>query len=82
MPAQIHACACLCQVLQPGLVKGPWTKEEDQVIRDCIDRGITKWSEIAERIPGRIGKQVRHVFGHGKEREKRCCETKSVRARS
>jgi len=46
------------QVLQPGLVKGPWTKEEDQIITDCIEAGVTKWSEIAERIPGRIGKQV------------------------
>ena len=47
------------KVLQPGLVKGPWTKEEDQIIIDCIEAGITKWSEIAERIPGRIGKQCR-----------------------
>ena len=31
------------KVLQPGLVKGPWTKEEDQIIIDCIDAGITKW---------------------------------------
>jgi hypothetical protein len=53
------------KVLQPGLVKGPWTKEEDQIIIDCIDAGITKWSEIAERIPGRIGKQCRERwFNH------------------
>ena len=24
------------KVLRPGLVKGPWTKEEDDTIRDCI----------------------------------------------
>ena len=53
------------KVLQPGLVKGPWTKEEDQTIIDCIEAGITKWSEIAERIPGRIGKQCRERwFNH------------------
>lgn len=53
------------KVLQPGLVKGPWTKEEDQIIIDCIEAGITKWSEIAERIPGRIGKQCRERwFNH------------------
>lgn len=53
------------KVLQPGLVKGPWTKEEDQIIVGCIDSGITKWSEIAEKIPGRIGKQCRERwFNH------------------
>jgi len=47
------------KVLQPGLVKGPWTREEDQVIVGCIAKGIMKWSEIASHIPGRLGKQVR-----------------------
>ena len=49
------------KVLRPGLVKGPWTKEEDETIIQCIAQGITKWSEIACRIPGRIGKQCREV---------------------
>ena len=49
----------IAQALRPGLVKGRWTKEEDQTIVACIKAGITKWSEIAERIPGRIGKQCR-----------------------
>ena len=31
----------------------------------CINQGITKWSEIASRIPGRIGKQCRERwFNH------------------
>ena len=53
------------KVLRPGLVKGPWTKDEDKIIIDCIKLGVTKWSEIAERIPGRIGKQCRERwFNH------------------
>jgi hypothetical protein len=53
------------QVLRPGLVKGPWRSEEDAVIVRCLQEGITKWSEIAERIPGRIGKQCRErYFNH------------------
>jgi hypothetical protein len=53
------------KVLRPGLVKGPWTKEEDDTIRHCIASGVTKWSEIAARIPGRIGKQCRERwFNH------------------
>ena len=53
------------KVLKPGLVKGPWTKDEDACILACISSGITKWSEIAARIPGRIGKQCRERwFNH------------------
>ncbi len=55
------------QVLRPGLVKGPWVKEEDDKIVECIANGITKWSEIASRIPGRIGKQCRERWCAG------CC---------
>ena len=47
------------KVLRPGLVKGPWSKAEDQIIIDCIAQGVSKWSEIASRIPGRVGKQCR-----------------------
>eukprot|EP00516_Mucochytrium_quahogii_P011322 CAMPEP_0203784530 /NCGR_PEP_ID=MMETSP0100_2-20121128/513_1 /ASSEMBLY_ACC=CAM_ASM_000210 /TAXON_ID=96639 /ORGANISM=" , Strain NY0313808BC1" /LENGTH=509 /DNA_ID=CAMNT_0050686513 /DNA_START=32 /DNA_END=1558 /DNA_ORIENTATION=- len=53
------------KVLKPGLVKGPWTKEEDDTIMDAIKSGVTKWSEIATLIPGRIGKQCRERwFNH------------------
>lgn len=53
------------KVLRPGLVKGPWQPEEDDEIRRCIANGITRWSEIAMRVPGRIGKQCRERwFNH------------------
>uniref|UniRef100_A0A7S3LND3 Uncharacterized protein n=1 Tax=Aplanochytrium stocchinoi TaxID=215587 RepID=A0A7S3LND3_9STRA len=53
------------KVLRPGLVKGPWTKEEDDTVRRCIETGIKKWSEIASYVPGRIGKQCRERwFNH------------------
>ena len=47
------------KVLTPGLVKGPWTKEEDDIIILCMQTGVTKWAKIAEQIPGRLGKQCR-----------------------
>lgn len=51
--------------VQNGAVKGPWTKEEDQKIIDCITQNITKWSEIAEHVEGRVGKQCRERwFNH------------------
>ena len=34
------------KVLKPGLVKGPWTDEEDSIILNCIDkRGLMKAAE-------------------------------------
>ncbi|CAM8973919.1 unnamed protein product [Rhodiola kirilowii] len=48
------------KVLDPELVKGPWTQEEDQKITELVARyGPTKWSLIAKSLPGRIGKQCR-----------------------
>ncbi|KAI9191105.1 hypothetical protein LWI28_003648 [Acer negundo] len=48
------------KVLNPELVKGPWSKEEDEIIIELVDRyGPKKWSTIAQHLPGRIGKQCR-----------------------
>ncbi|XP_023732676.1 transcription factor MYB3R-4 [Lactuca sativa] len=48
------------KVLNPELVKGPWSKEEDEVIVRLVEQyGAKKWSTIAQHLPGRIGKQCR-----------------------
>ncbi|XP_049387074.1 transcription factor MYB3R-2-like [Solanum stenotomum] len=48
------------KVLNPELVKGPWTKEEDDLIIELVEKhGCKKWSAIANSLPGRIGKQCR-----------------------
>lgn len=56
------------KVLKPGLVKGPWSKEEDRVVFDMVTRygvGNVKWSFIAQQLKGRIGKQCRERwFNH------------------
>ena len=53
------------KVLHPAIIKGPWTKEEDETVMTCIRNGIKKWSEIATFVPGRIGKQCRErYFNH------------------
>ena len=53
---------------QPGLVKGNWTKEEDAIIMEMVKASSvpggggesqTKWSDIAMRLPGRLGEQVK-----------------------
>ncbi|XP_054785210.1 transcription factor MYB3R-3-like [Prosopis cineraria] len=48
------------KVLNPELVKGPWTPEEDDKIVELVSKyGPAKWSMIAKSLPGRIGKQCR-----------------------
>ncbi|XP_015573142.1 transcription factor MYB3R-1 isoform X2 [Ricinus communis] len=48
------------KVLNPELVKGPWSKEEDETIIELVNKyGPKKWSTIAQHLPGRIGKQCR-----------------------
>ncbi|KAG0469327.1 hypothetical protein HPP92_018655 [Vanilla planifolia] len=48
------------KVLNPELVKGPWSALEDDVIVKLVAKyGPTKWSLIAKSLPGRIGKQCR-----------------------
>ncbi|KAL0679797.1 hypothetical protein Bca4012_007778 [Brassica carinata] len=48
------------KVLNPDLVKGPWSKEEDNTIIALVEKyGPTKWSTICQHLPGRIGKQCR-----------------------
>jgi len=51
-------------VILPGITKGPWTDEEDRIIIDSVKNGITKWSEIAKKIKGRIGKQCRERWAN------------------
>ncbi|CAN1769905.1 Transcription factor MYB3R-5 [Linum perenne] len=48
------------KVLNPDLVKGPWTpQEDDKIVKMVAKYGPTKWSVIAKSLPGRIGKQCR-----------------------
>lgn len=48
------------KVLNPELVKGPWTQEEDDIIINMVKKyGPQKWSFIAKELDGRIGKQCR-----------------------
>ncbi|XP_060024103.1 transcriptional activator Myb isoform X2 [Lagenorhynchus albirostris] len=48
------------KVLNPELIKGPWTKEEDQRVIELVQKyGPKRWSVIAKHLKGRIGKQCR-----------------------
>ncbi|XP_068454566.1 v-myb avian myeloblastosis viral oncogene homolog-like 2a isoform X2 [Clinocottus analis] len=46
--------------LDPDLVKGFWTKEEDEKITELVGKyGTKRWSVIAGNLKGRLGKQCR-----------------------
>ncbi|KAL3811367.1 hypothetical protein ACHAXA_011331 [Cyclostephanos tholiformis] len=49
--------------LKPGSRKGQWTDEEDAVVVETVQNSMeepfTRWSDLAQRLPGRVGKQVR-----------------------
>ena len=48
------------KVLRPGLVKGPWTAEEDSIVTELVkEHGTKKWSQISQKLNGRLGKQCR-----------------------
>lgn len=48
--------------LDPNVVKTPWTPEEDELIfKNFIDIG-TKWSVIAQLIPGRTDNSIKNRF--------------------
>lgn len=53
-------------MLNPRLVKGPWTQDEDETIKQLVAQlGAKQWSKIAQHLPGRIGKQCRERwFNH------------------
>ncbi|XP_065860705.1 transcription factor MYB98-like [Euphorbia lathyris] len=43
-----------------NIVKGQWTDDEDRLLIRLVEmHGVSKWSEIAKMVPGRIGKQCR-----------------------
>jgi hypothetical protein len=51
------------KVLNPRLVKGGWTRDEDEVIGKYVEANGTKdWAKLALLLSGRTGKQCRERF--------------------
>lgn len=48
------------KVLNPELVKGPWTKAEDEKVLQLVrEYGPKRWTHISKQLKGRTGKQCR-----------------------
>jgi hypothetical protein len=53
------------KILQPGLVKGPWSAYEDKILIDWVKKnGPIKWTLCSNNIPGRTGKQCREHWNN------------------
>jgi myb proto-oncogene protein len=65
------AVQCMCRyknVLDVCVRKGPWTEEEDDILRNLVKAAPIphkiKWREVAEHLSGRLGKQCRERWFH------------------
>ncbi|KAF1894807.1 hypothetical protein Lal_00028250 [Lupinus albus] len=48
-----------------SLIKGQWSEEEDRKLLKLVKQyGVTKWSQIAEKLEGRAGKQCRERWNN------------------
>jgi hypothetical protein len=53
------------KILKPGLIKGQWIQEEDEVLRNWVlQHGPRHWAQAALQIPGRTGKQCRERWSN------------------
>ncbi|EDQ86843.1 uncharacterized protein MONBRDRAFT_27866 [Monosiga brevicollis MX1] len=55
-----HCAARWKNMLDPTLIKGAWTQEEDDLVINLVNKyGPCNWTKIAQHLKGRIGKQCR-----------------------
>ncbi|KAK2154147.1 hypothetical protein LSH36_275g02011 [Paralvinella palmiformis] len=65
------------KVLNPELIKGPWTKEEDDKVLQLVQQyGPKRWTIISKHLKGRTGKQCRERWhNHLNPEIKKCAWT-------
>ena len=52
------------KVLEPGLLKGQWTSQEDAMLVVLVGQGFKNWSILSEHMQGRTSKQCRERWTH------------------
>lgn len=51
------------KVLKPGLVKGPWSVEEDAQLMEMMLKGYDNWRQVSAQIPGRTYAPMHACWG-------------------
>lgn len=55
-------CSARFKRIKPGIIKGAWTKEEDDKLLELVSQLGTNWALISNYMGSRSGKQVRDRF--------------------
>ena len=55
-------CSSRYRRIRPGLIKGPWKKEEDSRLLSLYEKYGKNWAAISKEMPHRTGKQIRDRF--------------------
>ena len=58
-------CSSRYRRIRPGLVKGPWEKDEDSTLLSLYEKYGKNWAAISKEMPHRTGKQIRDRFING-----------------
>jgi myb proto-oncogene protein len=52
------------RVINPNLIKGKWSEEEDKLLVCLISQDFNSWESLALNFPGRTAKQCRERWCH------------------
>ena len=55
-------CSARYRRIRPGLIKGAWSKEEDDKLLSLYEKYGKNWAAISKEMPHRTGKQIRDRF--------------------
>ena len=55
-------CSARYRRIRPGLIKGPWKKEEDDKLKLLYKKYGNNWAAISKEMLNRTGKQIRDRF--------------------
>ena len=66
--------------LAPDLSNGPWTKDEDELLKELVEEIGLKWAEIAKRFNGRSDNNVKNRwYTYHKPKSQKCIKRSQLK---